>query len=66
MCIQTYLLYRQALGKDDWLDEPPTQEEEDLWDQSLLNVSSNHDSATNYFKQLCVSVFSLGMCVATV
>ncbi|XP_065898419.1 DNA-dependent protein kinase catalytic subunit-like isoform X2 [Dysidea avara] len=29
--------YKEALGKDDWPDEPPTQEEEDLWDQSLLN-----------------------------
>ena len=37
--VLVYTLYPQALGKEDWPDAAPTQEEEDLWDQSLLNVS---------------------------
>ena len=31
-------LYKEAMGCESWSDGPPTQVEEDLWDDSLLEV----------------------------
>lgn len=36
--IEALRLYKEAVGCESWSDGPPTQVEEDLWDDSMLQV----------------------------
>lgn len=36
--VEALRLYKEAVGCESWSDGPPTQVEEDLWDDSMLEV----------------------------
>lgn len=47
-------LYKEAVGCESWSDGPPAQVEEDLWDDSLLEVRTHTLSFEIYIEWKCV------------
>ena len=39
--VEALRLYKEAVGCESWSDGPPNQVEEDLWDDSMLEVGTN-------------------------